>query len=41
MDRKNLNVAQGTYIPFIVVFEDLPENLSEFTVEAVSSFPGK
>ena len=41
MDRKNFNVAQGTYIPFIVIFENLPENLSEFTVEAVSSFPGK
>ncbi len=41
MDRKNFNVAQGTYIPFTVVFENLPENLSEFTVEAVSSFPGK
>jgi len=41
MDKKNFNVAQGTYIPFMIVFENLPENLSEFTVEAASSFPGK
>jgi len=41
MDKKNFNVAQGTYIPFMIVFENLPENLSEFTVEAVSSFPAK
>lgn len=41
MDRQNFNVAQGTYIPFMIVFENLPDNLSEFTVEAVSSFPGK
>jgi predicted Zn finger-like uncharacterized protein len=41
MDRKNFNIPQGTYIPFMIVFENLPENLSEFTVEAVSSFPGK
>jgi predicted Zn finger-like uncharacterized protein len=41
MNKKNFNVAQGTYIPFMIVFENLPENLSEFTVEVVSSFPGK
>jgi predicted Zn finger-like uncharacterized protein len=41
MDKKNFNVAQDTYIPFMIVFENLPDNLSEFTVEAVSSFPGK
>lgn len=28
-------------IPFMIVFENLPENLSEFTVEAVSSSPVK
>jgi predicted Zn finger-like uncharacterized protein len=38
--RKNLNVASGGSLPFTIVFEDLPENLSEFTVEAVSSSPG-
>ena len=38
--RKNFNMASGGSLPFTIVFEDLPENLSEFTVEAVSSSPG-
>jgi len=40
MDRKNVNIAPGTNVPFTIVFENLPKNLSEFTVEAVSSSPG-
>jgi len=36
----NLNVAPDTSVHFMIVFDDLPENLSEFTVEAVSSSPG-
>jgi predicted Zn finger-like uncharacterized protein len=36
----NFNVAPGATVPFTIVFENLPENLSEFTVEAVSSSPG-
>lgn len=40
-DKKNFNIAPGTYIPFMIVFENLPENLSEFTVEPIRSFPGK
>ncbi len=40
MGRKNVNVAPGSKIAFTIVFEDLPKNLSEFTVEAVSSSPG-
>jgi len=40
MGRKNVNVAPGTKIAFTIIFEDLPKNLSEFTVEAVSSSPG-
>ena len=41
-DDKNINVAAGTIIPFTIVFSDLedPENLGEFTVEAVSSSIG-
>lgn len=39
-DRKNLNVAPGATIPFTIVFDNLPDNLGEFTVEAVSSSPG-
>jgi len=38
--KKNTNVAPGANTPFMVVFENLPDNLSEFTVEAVSSSPG-
>ena len=37
---ENINVAPDTAIPFTIVFENLPNNLSEFTVEAVSSSPG-
>jgi hypothetical protein len=40
MGRKNVNVAPGVKIAFTIIFEDLPKNLSEFTVEAVSSSPG-
>lgn len=40
MGRKNVNVASGAKIAFTIVFENLPKNLSEFTVEAVSSSPG-
>jgi predicted Zn finger-like uncharacterized protein len=37
--RKSSEVAPGESIPFTIVFDGLPENLSEFTVEAVSSSP--
>ena len=37
----DLNVRPQAAVPFMVIFEDLPENLSEFTVEAVSSAPGE
>jgi hypothetical protein len=40
MARKNINIAPGVGTPFMIVFENLPNNLSEFTVEAVSSSPG-
>jgi predicted Zn finger-like uncharacterized protein len=39
-DKKNVNVPPGALTPFTIVFENLPKNLSEFTVEAVSSSPG-
>jgi predicted Zn finger-like uncharacterized protein len=38
--RMNFNVKPGATLPFMVVLEDLPENISEFTVEAVRSTPG-
>ncbi len=37
---KNLTVTGGGLIPFVIVLENLPENISEFTVEAISSSPG-
>ena len=37
----NVNVKPQASVPFMIVFEELPENLSEFTVEAVSSAPGQ
>ena len=40
MAKQNLNVAAGATIPFMVVFAKLPDDLSEFTVEAVGSSPG-
>jgi predicted Zn finger-like uncharacterized protein len=39
-NRKNLNIAPSGTVDFMVVFDDLPDNLNEFTVEAVSSSPG-
>ncbi len=40
-NRMNVNIKTNVSIPFVIVFENLPENLSEFTVEAVSSSPGR
>ena len=37
----NLNIKPQASVPFMIVFEELPENLSEFTVEPVSSSPGQ
>ncbi|MFC1867717.1 zinc-ribbon domain-containing protein [Thermodesulfobacteriota bacterium] len=37
----NVNVKPGSSVPFMIVFKNLPNNLSEFEVEAVSSSPGK
>lgn len=37
---RNVNVAPGASVPFLLVFDALPNNLSEFTIEAVSSSPG-
>lgn len=40
INKKNVNVTAGTSVGFMIVFEDLPDNLTEFTVGAVSSSPG-
>ncbi|WP_432821414.1 DUF3426 domain-containing protein [Trichloromonas sp.] len=36
----NLNVAPGKTIPYMIVFRDLPANVTEFTVEVADSKPG-
>jgi predicted Zn finger-like uncharacterized protein len=38
-NKMNINVLPNSFIPFMVIFGNLPEDLSEFTVEAVSSSP--
>ena len=37
----NVNVEPGSSVPFMIIFENLQDNLGEFIVEAVSSSPGK
>ena len=37
----NVNVKPQGSVPFMIVFDNLPENISEFTVEAISSTPGQ
>ncbi len=36
----NLNVDPGKSIPYMIVFRNLPENVTEFTVEVADSKPG-
>jgi predicted Zn finger-like uncharacterized protein len=38
-NNANVNIPPNGTVPFMILFENLPENLSEFTVEAVSSEP--
>jgi hypothetical protein len=38
--RINVNVKPQSTLPFMIIFGNLPQNISEFTVEAVSSSPG-
>jgi hypothetical protein len=35
--NSNRKIKPQASVPFMIVFEELPENLSEFTVEPVSS----
>jgi predicted Zn finger-like uncharacterized protein len=37
----NVDIEPGGSVPFMIVFEELPDNLGEFEVEAVSSSPGE
>lgn len=36
-ERQDAAVPSGSEVPFMVVFQDLPDDISEFTVEAVGS----
>jgi hypothetical protein len=38
-NKSNLNIAPGRVIPFMIVFSGLPDNLEEYTIEVVESFP--
>ena len=38
-NKSNVKVKAGATIPFMVVFDDLPENLDEFTIEVARSLP--
>jgi len=40
-DNADVDIKPGSSVPFMIIFSDLPDNLSEFTVEALSSSPGK
>lgn len=40
-ESANVLIKPEGSVSFMVVFEDLPQNISEFTVEAVSSSPGQ
>ncbi len=39
-EKQNTGIAPGDGVPFMVVFQDLPQDISEFTVEAVGSSHG-
>ncbi len=38
-NKSNVKVKEGSIIPFMIVFADLPENLDEVTIEVAGSFP--
>lgn len=40
-DNINLNILSKSSIPFMIIFSDLPEDISEFTAEGISSSPTK
>ena len=40
-DKINTNILPNSSIPFMIIFSDLPEDISEFTVESISSFSAK
>ena len=37
-DNVNINILPNASIPFMIIFVELPKDISEFTVESISSF---
>ena len=40
-NNSNINVAPQDSVPFMIIFYNLPDSISEFVVETVSSTPGQ
>jgi predicted Zn finger-like uncharacterized protein len=40
-DNINMNIAPNASVPFMIVFDNLPADMTEFTIEAISSSPAK
>ena len=40
-DNVNTNILPNSSISFMIIFDDLPKDISEFTVESISSFPAE
>lgn len=38
-NKSDLNIAPGRVVPFMIVFSGLPENLEEYSIEVIESFP--
>ena len=40
-NNSNINVASQESVPFMIIFYNLPDSISEYVVETVSSSPGQ
>ena len=38
-NKSNLNIKPGATVPFMVIFNDLPEDLEQFNIQPAGSFP--
>ena len=41
INNANINVKPGGQVPFMIIFDNLPDNLGDFEVEPVSSSSGE
>ena len=39
VNKMNINILPNSSIPFMIIFSELPEDISEFTIEAIGSSP--